>query len=164
MPPHEIIRIFYSIILYMSPAAQQTSIFFIPDSNPEPLSCLSSPERYEKVATSLLSFLPFSFSPAAVGEKIKLRGDEGGILSNLFCHFNWTLHRFLCVFFKFFLFSLTHSLQAIQFVKRLCTHASGGSFLLVLYTTNSKGRSQEVRLEAFTLDRDSVGKGTIYAV
>ena len=37
---------------------------------------------------------------------------------------------------------------------------TGGSFLLVLYTTNSKGRSQEVRrLEAFTLDKDSVGKG-----
>ena len=38
--------------------------------------------------------------------------------------------------------------------------STGGSFLLVLYTTNSKGRSQEVRrLEAFTLDKDSVGKG-----
>ena len=68
------------------------------------------------------------------------------------------------VYFLEFLFSFTHRLQAIQIEKRLCTHASGGSFLLVLYTTNSKGRSQEVRLEAFTLDRDSVGKGTIYAV
>jgi len=45
------------------------------------------------------------------------------------------------------------------FFTRTCAPAPGETFLLVLYTTNSKGRSQEVRLEALTLDKDSVGKG-----